>query len=278
MYRAVVTDLDGTVVRPDGTVSDATMDAAIRLARTGVPLIAATGRTPAGVSTLDALLPHLAMAVCCGGSVGWTPSTGQVHWLETLPPDSVGQLVGFVTGHLPGAGIAGHDGEQWRMTREYAELRGSTRRGRAVVVSAAELARHPACSVSVCHRTLDSDELITVLAGAGVEPAPTLTYAMRSLVDICPAGVDKSSGVRRALAAFGIAPQEAVAFGDMPNDLAMFAVCGHPVAVGNAHPDVRAAAAAIAACIHDDGFARTLRELRLIEVPELAAAACACAQ
>jgi hydroxymethylpyrimidine pyrophosphatase-like HAD family hydrolase len=46
--RAVITDLDGTIVRPDGTVSLATAVAVRALRAARLPLILATARTPAG--------------------------------------------------------------------------------------------------------------------------------------------------------------------------------------------------------------------------------------
>ena len=44
---AVVTDLDGTIVRADGTISEATVSACHALRRQGIPVIAAVGRAVA---------------------------------------------------------------------------------------------------------------------------------------------------------------------------------------------------------------------------------------
>lgn len=63
-FDAVVTDLDGTVIRRDGTVSEATLHAAQLLKERAVPLLAATARTPAGVNALHTLAPFLTFAVC----------------------------------------------------------------------------------------------------------------------------------------------------------------------------------------------------------------------
>jgi hydroxymethylpyrimidine pyrophosphatase-like HAD family hydrolase len=92
-------------------------------------------------------------------------------------------------------------------------------------------------------------------------PPPVVGRSAPDVVDIGPPGTDKGVGVTRALAEVGVAPAHAVVFGDMLNDLPMFALCGYSVAIGNAHPDVIAAAAAVAGCVHDDGFARTLADL-----------------
>jgi hydroxymethylpyrimidine pyrophosphatase-like HAD family hydrolase len=68
---AVVTDLDGTIVRADGMISEATVSACQALRAQGIPVIAATARSPAGVRALTELTPHLTLTVCCGGSLGY---------------------------------------------------------------------------------------------------------------------------------------------------------------------------------------------------------------
>lgn len=98
--RAVVTDLDGTIVRDDGTVSEATVNAAVELGLSGIPLVAATARTPEGIKVLDALIPHLAFAVCCGGVLGWSPADGRVLWQDTIASATVRKIVRLATTHL----------------------------------------------------------------------------------------------------------------------------------------------------------------------------------
>lgn len=276
--RAVVTDLDGTIVDHGDTVSDATLAAAADLATRGIPLIAATARTPSGVATLDSLTPYLAIAVCSGGAVGWSPSTAHTLWRETIRPASVDQLVQFTTVHLAGAGVAVYDGWQWRMTEAFARQQRTHLRGRTEIVPVAGLSLHPACAMSICHSDMSSDELMQAVAtGLVDEAAPTVTYSAANLIDITPAGVDKSSGVSRALATLGIAPATAVVVGDMPNDLPMFALCGIAVAVAGAHPKALDAATIVTSCIHDDGFARALHSLgaadgsRIVRTPSCTA-------
>ena len=52
-----------------------------------------------------------------------------------------------------------------------------------------------------------------------------------------------------------------LAFGDMPNDLAMLRWAGRAVAVANAHPDVVAAADEVTASNDEAGVARVLERL-----------------
>ena len=151
------------------------------------------------------------------------------------------------------------------MTDAYLRQRPAAGRIRSTSMAADEIGEHPACAFVIRHPHLDSADLVRELASAGLDPQPYVTYSERNLVDIGPADVDKSTGVARApLSRLGVDPAETIAFGDMPNDLPMFALCGYSVAMGNAHPDVRAAGTAVTACVHDDGVVRALRRLKVV--------------
>lgn len=78
-------------------------------------------------------------------------------------------------------------------------------------------------------------------------------------VDIGPPGVSKASGVARIAEYYGVSSADTVVFGDAHNDLTMFEWAGHAVAMGQAAPEVRAAADEVAPSVWDDGVARVLR-------------------
>jgi hypothetical protein len=250
--RAVVTDLDGTIVRSDGTISAATSRIAAAL---DIPLLLATARTPAGVRALPQLLPHVTVAICCNGAIGWEPATGQIHWQLAVEPAIVTAIVDCLGRTVPGAGIAAYDGDAWVMNPHYQRIRGRPPRGPGHVTD--RIPDRAACAMSICHPTLDVAAISAILVDHGIDPE-MLPYGDPSLLDVAPPGVDKGTGLLRALDALGVAAESVIGFGDMPNDLPMLRLIGHPIAVGNAHPEVRAAAGAIAGAVDDDGFAEFL--------------------
>lgn len=258
--RAVVTDLDGTIVDVEQAISLGTVRAAADVARRGIPLVVATARTPSWVANLTSLIPSVRVSVCCGGAVGWSPATGEIIWRDTISPGDLDRILRFTSQHMPGVGIAVYDASQWWATEDYS-ARGPRRRGPMKIVALEQLTKRPVCTMSVWHPDSPRDGLLAVLAE--MESPLTVASSAADVTDIAASGTDKARGVTRALATVGVDPAYAVAFGDMPMDLPMFAVCGYSVAVANAHPDVIAAATDIAACIHDDGFARTLGNLGL---------------
>jgi Cof subfamily protein (haloacid dehalogenase superfamily) len=261
---AIVTDLDGTVVRADETVSEATIAACRALRARGIPVIAATARSPAGLRALQDLTPHLTLAVCCGGSIGYAPESASVLWRETLPADAVRALLTLVRAELPEAGFASYDGESWRMTPAYLAIRTSRHKGPTAVVPADEFESGgaPACAMTLCHPVLPPAEVIEVLTERGI--GLNLSYAGPELVEIGPAGIDKASGVLQALREVGVPAEDAVAFGDMPIDIPMFTVVGTSVAMADAPPEVRAAATTVTATVEEDGFSQALIRLGLV--------------
>jgi hydroxymethylpyrimidine pyrophosphatase-like HAD family hydrolase len=87
--EAVVTDLDGTVVRSDFSVSPATLEALDLVRASGIAFVIATARTPQGLEHFQELARRTAMAVCCSGAIGWRSPDQSVTWMDVMPPDAI---------------------------------------------------------------------------------------------------------------------------------------------------------------------------------------------
>lgn len=87
------------------------------------------------------------------------------------------------------------------------------------------------------------------------------------VITITAKSATKGHAVSAACAHLGIDPQQAVAFGDAENDLAMFAVCGASVAMGQASPQIQQAATYVSAANDADGVALAVN--RLLELGHL---------
>lgn len=264
--RAVVTDLDGTIVRVDGSVSAATGTAIMDLAAARIPLIVATARTPAGLAVLEPFLRQVTIAVCCNGSIGFDPANGQQIWRHELGPIDI---MSVLAEELPEAGIGVYDGRQWVLSETYYPARGKWPRGPYRVAALSALARVNACAMGICHPRLTSAQTAEILLRAGIQPEQAvLAYGADDILDVTPPGVEKAAGVTRALKTRRIEPRHAVVFGDAPNDLSMLRIAGRAVAVANAHPDVLAAATAVTSSVAEDGFSRELHRIGVIKQPE----------
>jgi len=76
---------------------------------------------------------------------------------------------------------------------------------------------------------------------------------------ILPRDADKGTALRFVAGKLEIPLGKALAIGDNPNDLPMFAVAGASVAMGNAPPDVRAAATVVGPPNDEEGVAWAVR-------------------
>jgi Cof subfamily protein (haloacid dehalogenase superfamily) len=254
--RAVVTDLDGTIVRPDETVSAATVATAAALREAGVPLIVATARTKAGISVLGPLQAYVSVAVCCNGAIGLVPPDSKDLWQHWLDQSVVVELADYLAATWPEAGLGSYDGRSWLLSPAYQRARGRRPRGPQHVVSVAELCQRPASTLAVCHPRLSATEVAAELTVSGVLAArATIDRGADDVVDIAPPGVTKGSGVRAALDHLAIDPAAVTAFGDGRNDLPVVAVVGQFVAMAEGDPGLLAAAAVVTGSVIDDGFA-----------------------
>ncbi|HEY5319934.1 MAG TPA: HAD hydrolase family protein, partial [Galbitalea sp.] len=93
----------------------------------------------------------------------------------------------------------------------------------------------------------------------GFSDTLTITRSgIEGLIEISAFGVSKGTVIDGLAREWGIAPSEAIAFGDMPNDLDMLRWAGWSVAMGNAEPEVKLAASEVGADHDDDGVALVL--------------------
>jgi len=257
--EAVVTDLDGTVVRPDFSISSATLDALDLIRSAGIAFVIATARTPQGLEHFQELAQRTAMTVCCSGAIGWSSSQKAITWMDVMAPSVIRRVVDIAV--TAGAGVASFDGTSWRMTEEYFRLsplqpHGPTR----VVVDSAVIAATPCCTMAVRHADGDLDRIAAVVAEEADSAA--LSHVGRATVlDVTAPGVDKGTGTCRALRELGLAPTAAISFGDMPNDVAMFRVTGRSYSVGESDLAVMSAADEVLPSVEHDGFARKITDL-----------------
>jgi hydroxymethylpyrimidine pyrophosphatase-like HAD family hydrolase len=83
----------------------------------------------------------------------------------------------------------------------------------------------------------------------------------KGLIEASAPGVSKASTVEELAARQGLRAESVIAFGDMPNDLPLFAWAGTSCAVANAHPAVLAAATHVIGSDDDDGVAEYLEKI-----------------
>ena len=91
----------------------------------------------------------------------------------------------------------------------------------------------PRLAEVVLDRTFDADEGRRVLKESGL---PVVLNDSMYAYHLSPVGIDKASGLKKALTLLEIKAEDTVAIGDSDTDIPLFDLCGYSVALGNA-PD-----------------------------------------
>jgi hypothetical protein len=131
----------------------------------------------------------------------------------------------------------------------------------------ADLIDKPALKLLFRHPSMGGDVFSAIVEAVG--PHGTIIYGStasapdaRTHIEIMAPGVSKASALQRLCDVHNIDKDDAIAFGDMPNDIEMLAWAGHGVAMGNGHHEVKAIANEVALTNDEDGVGVILeREL-----------------
>lgn len=258
--RLVASDVDGTLLGADGQPGDRVLGVLGRMRDAGVPLVLATGRPPRWLRPVcDAIGLH-GVCVAANGAVLWDAGTDEVLEARELAPDVLGEVLARLREVVPGAGLAvervARGGvDEFCSEPSYVHAWPNPDHIR---VSSAELVTQPAVKVLARHSGRSSDWMAEAVRERLGELVDVTFSASGGLVECAARGVTKAYGLTRAAEYLGVPAVGVVAFGDMPNDLEMLRWAGHGVAMGNAHPELLAAADEVTARHDEDGVALVL--------------------
>lgn len=259
-FRLVATDLDGTLLRSDLTVSARTRRALDLVAASGAHHLVVTGRPAVACKDLLEKLGYRGLAVCGQGAQLYDAGTDRLLSSLSLDRDLARSVVDRVEAELGRVelGVVTSPPEsRFKVTPGFGER---VRHGWDVTTDRDLLWVSPIDKLILHHPDVDEDRLAAVtrrLTGGEV----TVVHSVKGMVEVLPEGTDKGSGVARAAELLGFTGADAVAFGDMPNDLPLLAWAAHGVAVAGAHHELRAMADEIAPGNDEDGVASVLERL-----------------
>ncbi|MCM2391438.1 Cof-type HAD-IIB family hydrolase [Streptomyces albipurpureus] len=271
--RLIATDLDGTLLRDDKTVSERTIAALADAEEAGIEVFFVTGRPARWMDVVSEHVHGHGLAICANGAAVVDLRAGG-KLLDVRPLDRAVALtvVQALRAATPGVTFAIETTTGFHHEPDYPPPyfldRAST------VASAEDLLREdesdPASAVIKLlarHRELEPDAFLTLARTAAGELASLTRSSPSALLEVSGLGVSKASTLALCCAERGISADEVVAFGDMPNDVDMLNWAGTSYAMGNAHPDVIAAASGRTAANNEDGVAiiieQILRDLHL---------------
>jgi hydroxymethylpyrimidine pyrophosphatase-like HAD family hydrolase len=254
--RLVATDLDGTLLDDEGRLTDHTQDVLRRVQDLGVQVVIVTARP---LRWMDELWAQVGggqgVGIVSNGAITYDIGSREVLDLHGISSDVGLPMVEAVREAAPGTAIALECLGGYRHEPAYVDMHPTPPDMR--VGDLPHLWGEPAVKVLAQHLTLDPDDFRARVVDA-IGQTATPTWTVDHLMEISAAGVTKGGALSALCDRLGVAPEEVIAFGDMPNDLAMLTWAGTSYAVANGHESVLAAADHVAPRNSEDGVAATL--------------------
>lgn len=266
MDCVVCLDLDGTLLRPNKTVSEFSVRALRKLYQSGVEIMIATGRQYRVAKALISALGFDVTIFYANGAAART--TRGDHKLFSLPLDAdTVQKIRLIAEEYPVAGMAhmdyGHVPELYSLSRKGADV-------------IHEYATDLGLSVGKLHPDKSTEEALSLVfigeledlfqleKGIRESKIPSSFHVMQnavqvSLLEVMHPNISKGKSLLRFLEMVGSKGKEVIAIGDDMNDLSLLRAATTGVAMKNATPDLLECADAVTAYTNaEDGVAHFL--------------------
>ncbi|MFF3618081.1 Cof-type HAD-IIB family hydrolase [Streptomyces sp. NPDC002467] len=264
--RLIATDLDGTLLRDDKSVSERTVAALAAAEEAGVEVFFVTGRPARWMDVVSDHVHGHGLAICANGAAVVDLHAGREFVLvRALPRAAALSVVEALRAAAPGTSFAVEMTTGINYEPAYPPF---FKDPGAILATAEKLLQEdtddsaaPVLKLLAHHNELAPDEFLELARSAAGSYASITRSSPTALLEISGHGVSKASTLALCCAERGISPDEVVAFGDMPNDIEMLDWAGTSYAMGNAHPAVIAAASGRTTANDEDGVAVVIERI-----------------
>ena len=258
--KLIATDMDGTLLRKGGVVSQRNKEA-LRAARdAGIEVVLVTGRPPRWVDETARELGLDGVAICANGAILYDLTTRQVLAENLLPADVLRRFVGALREVLPGVGFGFERNDGLVLEPHFHSLYDDEEDG-VLRQTGDALLEVPVAKLLASHPDVDFEKFLVAAVEAAGTDAVVTHSGEHGLVEVSATGITKAFALEALCAERGISSDEVVAFGDMPNDVMLLHWAGLGVAVANAHPDAIDAADEVTKSNNEDGVAIVVERL-----------------
>lgn len=263
MIKAIFFDMDGTLVaHPEGIVPESTKEALCQVRKKGIRTFLATGRHKLEMDG-SPLLKGVEMdgfAALNGQYCYLNREKDPVIWKQPLNRKDVVFLLDYMREHpFPcifeeeDAIYGNYLDEKLKMIMETVSIEVPAFRGLDGLEEHDFYQLIPICE----------EETLTLLL-SHMPDAQGANWG-KYTNDLIPKAGGKVVGIEKFLAHYGLTWDEVMAFGDGLNDMEMLKTAKISVAMGNGHPDLKAAADYVTADVHADGVYLALQHFGLVD-------------
>jgi HAD superfamily hydrolase (TIGR01484 family) len=257
----VACDLDGTLVCAGGDISARTVAALAACEDAGITVVFVTGRPPRWMEPVREATGHRGIAICGNGALVIDLGDGSVVDTHALTRQSVLEAARLLRRRLPGAVFAVETLQGYRREPGFLPRHEVAQAMTGTLEHL--LADDPVVLKLLCRLVGGAADAMladarAVLAGVA---EPVHSNSADHMLEISAPGVSKASTLARFAEQRGLGPDDVVAFGDMPNDVAMLRWAGRSYAMAGGHPEALQAADDVAPPCEQDGVAQVLERL-----------------
>lgn len=251
----VISDVDGTLLNPDGDLSPVNYVAAGRLQQAGVKFSLASARPHFGMQWLTKILDVRSTCAGLNGAVIFEPGGEILSELE-LDRKLAEELAGFIRWHAIDVWI--YTRNSWFVPRlNGSRVRQNSEALRTEPTRYDDVREINGPILKVVGASDDSERLgkcaeVLVRDFSGLV---SVTPSRPHFLDITHVEADKGRAAGEIARREGVPLKAALAIGDSNADVPMFAAVGRGVAMGQSSPDVQQAAARVTRSNTDNGFA-----------------------
>ena len=258
----ICTDLDGTLLRNDKSISRENLDAIEYFKSEGGLFTFITGRMPYFVQRMyDAIRPNAPIVCINGGGIYDYPNQKYL-WRQEISPFSM-ELAKCVCEMVEGAGVhltqfdkiyfygENEEMKKFRLRTSLPDLRADF-----------EDIREPLAKIVFCHP--DPQKILFIMDLLENHPRASEFDFIRSeatLCEILPKGVSKGSALPRLAELVGVDMSKVIAIGDYNNDISMLRAAAIGIAVANAMPEVKAVADHVTVSNEEHAIARIISDI-----------------
>ncbi|WP_171990854.1 Cof-type HAD-IIB family hydrolase [Streptomyces sp. JHA26] len=272
--RLIATDLDGTLLRDDKSVSPRTVAALAAAEKAGIEVFFVTGRPARWMDVVSEHVHGHGLAICGNGAavvdLHGGPGAHRFVKVRELARENALDTVRLLRDAAPGTLYAVEQTYGFHQEPAYPkmhiEVPDTLAPAEELLAPDGRAAAEPVLKILAFHPDLEPDAFLALARIAIGDRANVTRSSPSALLEISGPEVSKASTLALCCAERGISHEEVVAFGDMPNDVEMLTWAGQSYAMGNAHPDVIAAASGRTVANNDDGVAVVIERI-LAEMP-----------
>ena len=266
-YRVLAVDVDGTLVNQEEELTAATREALARARKAGIHVVLATGRRYSRTLHLVEPLGIEVPLITASGALVKCPHTHTTLRCSVFPDDVIRQIVRVLVaeGYDPILCADTYDqGFDYYMARQEVEseelaeyLRLNPHNGclRPDLVTSPPTGVFNGFAMGTKEQMLELDQQLHRCLNGNLS-----THVLRSprytgfMCEFAPQNVTKWSAIRQLAADWNVPDDAICAVGDDVNDIPMIRGAGLGIAMGNALPEVKAAADRIAPSQGEDGL------------------------